>query len=271
MYLRIMSTIAVAVLLGIFYKAVVKDSAQIASEDTLVSGISYPLFDPEMAPDEIRDQVMKGYGIMLETKQHLPEYAGDKISCTHCHFSAGNSFGGKSNGFSLVGVNHKYPVTLESGKQLTLADRINGCFMRSLNGKPLPVDSTEMKAMIAYLNWISSGIPKRADYPWMGVKKLRSNHVADAKNGALIYGNKCALCHGKNGEGQQRPYDLSYPPLWGENSFNDGAGMHRPGVFAYFVYENMPYDDPRLTVEEALDVAAFVTSQDRPKYVPPQE
>ena len=94
---------------------------------------------------------------------------------------------------------------------------------------------------------------------------MRSKHIPNPKNGALVYETQCALCHGKNGEGQERPNDLSYPPLWGESSFNASAGMNKIDTFAYFVYENMPYNDPKLTVEEALDVAAFVTSQPRPK------
>jgi thiosulfate dehydrogenase len=226
----------------------------------------YQLFDPEMAPDAIKPLVMRGYKLLLETNQHLPEYVGDTLSCTHCHFSAGNTFGGRENGLPLVGVTHHYPKRLESGKEYTLAERINGCFLRSMNGKPLPLDSENMKAMVAYLEWISSGIPKLPSYPWMGVRHFRTHHTPDPKNGAAIYATHCAMCHGKEGQGQERPLDLSYPPLWGEKSFNDAAGMNKTETFAYFVYENMPYGDPGLTIEEALDVAAFVTQQPRPHF-----
>ena len=58
------------------------------------------------------------------------------------------------------------------------------------------------------------------------------------------------------------------PPLWGSDSFNDGAGMARLITAANFVHFNMPhgtdYLNPQLTVEQAWDVAAYMISQPRP-------
>lgn len=58
------------------------------------------------------------------------------------------------------------------------------------------------------------------------------------------------------------------PPLWGPQSFNDGAGMNRLITAANFIHDNMPdgtsYDHPQLSVEQAWDVAAFVVAQPRP-------
>jgi thiosulfate dehydrogenase len=60
------------------------------------------------------------------------------------------------------------------------------------------------------------------------------------------------------------------PPLWGPESYNDGAGMARLAMFANFVHFNMPhgadYLDPQLSVEDAWDVAAYVLSHPRPHY-----
>jgi thiosulfate dehydrogenase len=57
-------------------------------------------------------------------------------------------------------------------------------------------------------------------------------------------------------------------PLWGPNSFNDGAGMDRLITAANFVHSNMPqgadYLNPVLSTVDAWDVAAFVVSQPRP-------
>ncbi len=229
---------------------------------------SYLLLDPEMAPPEINRLVIRGYHLLQDTKKLLPEYAGDKISCTNCHFSAGNTWGGARNGLSLVGVSNIYPRHLESGELFTLSQRINGCFMRSMNGKPLPLDSGEMQSMVAYLEWISSGVPKAGEYPWLGIKPLQTKHIPSPENGAKIFEVKCAICHGKNGEGQERPDDLSYPPLWGPEAFNDGAGMNKLDTLAFFVHKNMPYDEPALSEEDALDVASFVVSRPRPRYHP---
>ncbi len=254
-----------AFLYGAFYRGPI-DALPRAYEYNSV-GV-YDLVDPESAPEEIKKQVMRGFNIMMETKLHLPDNAGNEISCKNCHFSAGNSFGGRSNGFSLVGVVHKYPRKLESGKEYTMEERINSCFIRSLNGTALPVDSSDMQSLVAYLEWISKDIPRGVEMPWLGLDKIRSKHVPDSKNGEHLYAKLCALCHGENGEGEEREYNLSYPPLWGDESFNDDAGMNKIKCLACFLYKNMPYNDPKLTIEEALDIAAYVTSKQRPKFEP---
>ncbi len=222
------------------------------------------LLDPQMAPDEIKPLVMHGFRCMLETKAHCPEYAGDIISCNNCHFCGGATMGGRNGGISLVGVSKVYPRKLPNGNSITLEGRINGCFLRSLNGRPLPPGSHEMAAMIAYLDWISSGVTSVPEENWLGLKELRSHHVPNIENGGKVFAVECAKCHGGNGEGQARLYDLSYPPLWGNESFNNAAGINKLDKMASFVYHNMPYQDPHLTIEQALDVAAYVTHQPRP-------
>lgn len=223
---------------------------------------------PEQAPDDIKPLVMRGFQILLETKKNLPEYAGDRLSCTNCHFSCGNTLGGEQEGFSLVGVVKAYPKKLADDSLYTLPERINSCFLKSTNGKALPIDSEPMKAIVAYLEWISYNVMSMPKQPWLGVKKLRSAHTANVNQGEKIYASKCALCHGNDGNGQQRENDLSYPPLWGEHSFNDAAGMNQLSTMASFIYYNMPYHEPGLTIEEALDTASYVISKPRPHFTP---
>ena len=59
------------------------------------------------------------------------------------------------------------------------------------------------------------------------------------------------------------------PPLWGPDSFNDGAGMNRLITIANFVHSNMPNGTswvmPMVTPEDAWDVGAYVVSQPRPR------
>lgn len=220
------------------------------------------LLDPEMAPQNIKPLVMKGFQILLETKKNLPEYVGARLNCTNCHFNCGNSFGGINEGFSLVGVSRLYPRAIPGNPHFTLEERINQCFTKSMNGKPLPVDSPAMQAMIAYLDWISDGISQPPS--WLGTKKLHFQTLPNAQNGQLHYEKNCALCHGNDGQGLIKPDQLSYPPLWGENSFNSQAGMHDVATLASFLYYNMPYQNPELTVEEALDIAAYISQQPRP-------
>ena len=231
--------------------------------------LGFNLVDPEQAPKSIHQDVMRGYCLMIDTARYAPNYVGNELSCSNCHFAAGDTLGGKNNGLSLVGVIDSYPSYSERDKkEITLADRIDNCFRRSLNGRKLPAEAQEMKDLIAYLNWISKEVVDIKNKPWMGLKLLKSQHQPNAEEGAKVYQRSCAMCHKDNGEGGGViiTEDKTIPPLWGPNSFNDGAGMSLLPKFASFVYTNMPYLDACLTEEEALDVAAFVLQQPRPHF-----
>ncbi len=228
----------------------------------------FNLVAPEAAPEEIRDKVMFGHRIMTETKAYAPEYSGDDLSCINCHFRAGNTFGGKNGSISLVGVTNWYPTySQRAGKTIDLGDRINNCFMRSINGKPLPKDSPEMEAIVAYLSWISKDVEHLKKTPWRGLIPLHIDHEPDLRNGAILYQEKCATCHQGDGQGVYKKQGyLFIPPLWGPDSFNDGAGMSVLKKLSSFIYYNMPYQEPTLTKEESIDVAGFISEQDRPVF-----
>jgi len=61
---------------------------------------------------------------------------------------------------------------------------------------------------------------------------------------------------------------FTYPPLWGKNSYNDGAGLYRLSNLAGYIKYNMPlgvtFQNTQLSDEEAWDVAAYINSQIRP-------
>lgn len=222
------------------------------------------LVDPEQAPSFERAAVLRGYHILMNTPSHLPEYARDNLSCTNCHFAEGDTLGGKNNGISLVGASSLYPkYSSREGKIITLAGRINLCFERSMNGRPVPTGSQEMHDMITYLSWISKEIPQSLrSMPWLDLPPLQSSHTASPNEGKQLYQTYCALCHHESGLGS-----ATVPPLWGDSSFNDGAGMSHLSTLSSFIYWNMPYRDSFLTEEQALDVAAFILKQPRPHFV----
>ncbi len=132
---------------------------------------------------------------------------------------------------------------------------------RSENGKVLPSDSKEMTAIVTYLQWISKDIPIYAKVPWLGVEQIQNYQPGNKDTGAEVFSTKCTVCHGVNGQGQG-----IYPPVWGENSYNDGAGMANAETLTGFVHQNMPFGSPDLSTQEAEDVAAFVDSQPRPHF-----
>ena len=213
---------------------------------------------PQDAPAEIREAVMLGYNIMIDTRTYAPAYTGNGLTCSNCHFNGGLS----QDGIPLVGVAATYPKYRErTGYATDLVSRTNECFERSMNGKTPPVESREMQALQAYYAWISRGIPVYAKVPWLGVKKIKTAHVPSAEAGATVFRARCTPCHGVDGQGTSVA-----PPLWGPNSFNDGAGMDNVEMLASFAFANMPRGSPGLSVDQAFDVAAFLTSQPRPHF-----
>lgn len=226
--------------------------------------MKFDLLDPELAPEGIKDQVMLGYNIIIDTKKYAKDYVGNNLDCNNCHFCGGNTLGGKNGGISLVGVTNIYPrYSARSKRTLSLKDRISNCFQRSMNGTSPDHDSPIMQGIVAYLAWISMEVMNIKDPPWLGLKTIESKHQPNPENGAKVYLANCAICHQPLGTGTQ-----GVPPLWGNNSFNDGAGMNMLPMLSSFVFYNMPYEDPVLTEEEAIDVAAFVIQQQRPIFKP---
>ena len=254
------STLALAIIAAaiMISSARAQEAAPAPGGQASVAAPTAPIFAPprpEEAPASIRDAVVYGYNIMQQTGKYVPEHVGNAMKCSDCHFMAGRS----KQGIPLVGVAAVYPKFRQrTGYATDLVTRVNECFERSMNGKPLDADSKEMQALISYFHWMSRGIPIYAEVPWLGVKRLKSEHKPDAEAGQQVFADKCAMCHGVDGDGTG-----AAPPLWGPKSFNDGAGMARLDILAGFAHANMPKGDPNLSVEEAVDVAAYVTSRPR--------
>lgn len=195
-------------------------------------------------------------------------FAGNNLACRNCHMDAGT----RSHGLALVGVAAKYPKPLPGGGAESLADRVNGCMTRSMNGRPLPEDGAEMRGVLAYLATLTAKADGYGD-PAEDPPPLAPPATPDAARGALRYAQLCAACHRADGSGMRngRPGDAEgylHPPLWGEDSFNAAAGMHRIATAAAFIHANMPLgataEAPVLSAADAWDIAAFIEHQPRP-------
>lgn len=191
------------------------------------------------------------------------------MNCQNCHLNAGTKPWGNNYGGSAA----TYPKFRErSGTVESLEKKVNDCLIRSLNGAPLDSNSREMKAIVAYIHWLGKNVPEGYKPPGSGIKELPYlARAADPERGKRVFEQRCQQCHGKEGAGKPDTIGYLYPPLWGENSYNTGAGMYRLSKFAGYVKANMPdgifyndTDNRQLTDEEAWDVAAFVNSQPRP-------
>ncbi len=213
--------------------------------------------------DELGKSIKDGLDIVQHTYKRLPDNVGNRLNCTSCHLGNGSTpYASPWNG--VPGVFPQYRP--RSGAVNTIEDRINGCFTRSLNGKALSKDSQEMKNIVAYMQWLSTGIPAGESPKGRGFVKINKDLVPNRENGKAIFAQKCASCHGEQGLGNYNPDGTyTFPAVAGKDSFNDGAGMARTYTAAAFIKGNMPFGQPNsLSDQEAIDVADYVAFMDRP-------
>lgn len=223
--------------------------------------------------------VRYGHELVSNTSAHIgPQakdpamrFAGNNFACQTCHLEGGT----KKFGLPLVGVFADFPQYRPRENVIgTIEERVNGCMERSMNGRTLPLDSREMKAFVAYMKFLSEGVPVGAQVVGRGTPTFKlPNRAADPKRGAAVYAEQCAACHGEHGQGTRADAGsgkvYEYPPVWGADSYNTGAGMYRLIVAARFIRSNMPFgtsfDAPAVSDDDAYDVAAFINSQPRPE------
>lgn len=227
-----------------------------------------PLKSPPSGDSLLARQVQQGYRIMRETPKYAAKFIGNDLSCANCHLNAGQ----KEGALPLVGVAGVFPqYSSRAGRLISLEDRIRGCFVRSENGTAPPYDSEELLAVSAYLSWLSREQPVGNSPAWRGTNRIAKERIIpieklDAKRGEQLYGQQCAGCHGPDGQGVS--LGVARPgPLWGQRSWNDGAGAARVYTLAGYIRYAMPLTNPgSLTDEEAQQVAAYIASKPRPTY-----
>jgi thiosulfate dehydrogenase len=221
----------------------------------------------------------------MRTRDEAPKFARNRLSCGNCHLNGGQ----KERALPLVGVAGVFPeYNKREGRPFSLEDRIIGCFMRSENAtgsaiipgaSPAGRDSTlypgpeseEVTALSAYIQWLSEGIRGGEKLPWRGQNMIQPDSlipvgVLDPERGRTLFRENCRTCHGDDGQGVQIG-DKKAGPLWGPDSWNDGAGAARIYTLAGIIRYAMPYLSPgSLTDEEAQQIAAFINSMPRPEF-----
>jgi thiosulfate dehydrogenase len=230
-----------------------------AGGETFVDALFAPP-SPETIPGDLRgERIRMGYIIVVDTQEYGKPYVGNALNCTNCHLDAGLN----PNAASFVGISGLYPeYHARAGRQMSLADRINECFERNVNGKALPPDSSKLAAVVAYIDWMSQNVPRGSAVPWRGIPRITSTRPPDPSNGKIVFAKKCVFCHGSDGQGT-----MVGPPVWGPRSYNIAAGMARVAVAASFIKANMPRGwGWSVTDDEAFDVAAYINSQPRPDF-----
>ncbi len=229
---------------------------RVGSGLTTADGLLRIPADSEIPSDPLGLAIRRGRALLQHTPDSLPGYASSALRCFSCHLRDGTQPGA----LPLVGVYARFPQYRSRNDLINLIeDRINDCFVRSLNGAPLPREGPDMRAMVAYLAFISRGVAPPGEVPGLGVRAM-APLAPDTGRGRALFGAICARCHGPDGQGT-----VLATPLWGPRSFNIGAGMARLNTAAGFIRENMPNDRAVvLSDQQAYDIAGFVLAHPRP-------
>lgn len=230
-------------------------TAPSSGSDSATERVSAAASADSIPDGPLGDAIRRGRAILIATRDSLPRHVGNDLTCTSCHLDEGR----RPFAMPWNGVYARFPqYRSRSATVQSLEDRINDCFERSLKGMALPERSPEMRAMVAYMAWLSRGVPTGMKTYGQGLDSV-SVTSGDASRGGVVYAGQCARCHGGQGEGLP-----GFPPVWGERSFTVGAGMARPRTAAAFIHRNMPFDRPgSLSEQDAMDVALFIGTRPR--------
>lgn len=211
------------------------------------------------------DAVLLGQNIFLNPQKFAGDYVGNSMNCASCHLDAGR----KADSAPMWAAYVLYPAyRAKNGHVNTLAERLQGCFAYSMNGKMPPADSETIVALESYLYWMAKGAPTGVKLAGQGYPALSDpEQTPDYVRGQQVYTQSCALCHGAEGGGQQDATGRTvFPALWGDDSYNWGAGMHSVSTAAAFIHANMPLSQGgTLSKQQAWDVAYFINAHERPQ------
>lgn len=224
--------------------------------------VAQPRYDPNALPaGPVGDSIRYGHEIVVNTKAVMKSYVRSDMTCAACHIDGGT----KPKGGSFVGTYARFPQwNKRANRVIALQDRLAECFLYSMNGRPPSYSSREMIALVAYIAWLSRDVPTLAkEEPADRFIEPLPSASPNAEHGAQIYAQKCVACHQANGAGVSG----TFPPLWGDTSFNSLAGMAHLDRMTGFVHYNMPQNAPgSLSIEDAYDVSAFVLGHSRPRF-----
>ena len=249
----------------------------ISSRTTMATAWEFPknpLKDASLDDSKLSNEIRWGFRLFTDTPKEAPQFAPGKVSCNNCHLNGGQ----RELSLPLVGVAGMFPeYNRRSGRLYSLGDRVVDCFLRSENatgaaeGTPPTTTSKEVLALSAYITWLAKGSEVGKGPAWRGQNTIASSKLIpieklDPHKGEALFMEHCTNCHGEDGQGVQIG-DKKPGPLWGPDSWNDGAGASRIYTLAGIIRYSMPYLNPgSLTDEQAQELASFINSKPRPSY-----
>lgn len=222
----------------------------------------------DLGEEHFAEAVKRGYSLFVNTQQVAPQgFTNNGLNCVNCHLDGGQKAGAAPMWAAYV----SYPAWRGKNKKInTYADRLQGCFMYSMNAKdgtPPNATSETILDLTAYSYWLATNAQVNPKIAGRSFPKVDKPELApDADRGHAIYQAQCAMCHGEEGEGRQVGERYVFPPLWGKDSYNWGAGMHKISTAANFIKANMPLSRGNtLTDQQAWDVSFYINTHERPQ------
>lgn len=216
---------------------------------------------------KLKETIRRGHDLFMNTQQLRGKNVFNNMNCSSCHMGEGRlPFASPVWPAAVILPNYRP----KNDHVNSLEERIAGCFSYSMNGTPPEYGSDDMLALATYHQWLAKGVPiyqpgnamYGRGYPRIPEPEIKP----DAIRGKAVYESQCAMCHGDDGAGATARGEVVFPALWGDNSYNWGAGITRLFSLAAFTKHNMPLGSPRtLTDQQAWDVALYVDSQERPQ------
>ena len=242
------------------------EAAYAAQEKRLADPNLYEHVPPafsEIPEGDLGDMIRLGREIFTNTQALKGTFVGNDLTCSNCHMNAGAN----PNAAPIWATAVDFPAYRSKNKHVnTLAERVAGCFRYSMDGTPPPAQHKVMVAIESYMTWLATGAPLGAVQKARGYVYLpMPAETPDYARGEAVYAERCAVCHAEDGSGLKQGDRVVFPPVWGPNSYNWGAGMHQIEKATGFIKANMPLGNANLTDQEAWDVALYIDSQERPQ------
>lgn len=213
-----------------------------------------------------------------DTNPLSKSYVRSSLQCSNCHRKGSDGRAGTAKTIgTFVGTSTSFPAYSKRHKDIiSLQNRIDGCFLRCMNGTKSIVNTKVGIAVESYITWLSTGMPVKMSskaprtplkiemwskntkkFTALFKKASHQNYV----NGKILYTNKCASCHGDDGQGKG-----IFPPLWGKVSYTADGSMAKLPNAATWIQDNMPLNNAHLTDEQTVAVTLYINAQQRPDY-----
>jgi thiosulfate dehydrogenase len=240
-------------------RAIVRPESSALAQQTATPRVPFRVpSESQLKDSTYRASAFRGRALLLATRDSLPRNVGNSLRCASCHLDGGL----RRDAMPWVGAFARFPqYRARSGKVDLIEDRINDCFRRSMNGMALAPAGRDMRDIVTYLAFLSTGMPVGVEMEGQGFPRLQPLK-GDPERGAGVFARTCSRCHGANGQGTALA-----PPLWGPRSYNVGAGMARINTAASFIHGLMPIDRAQqLTAQQAFDVATYINTRPRPDF-----